>query len=268
MGRSKGARIAQEMMEECGIDDPTEIPLELIVAGRGATLRNEPLKNSDGRIVPGKKKTIISVNSNLQFEGRRRFTIAHELGHYEMHRNSLEVHDENESTLSWFDDKVNRTKKGIQEAEANQFASELLMPSELFIAECSKEKFSPDLVRRLSDRFKTSRTSIAFRYLELGSHPICIFHSHYNRVKYWKKSDEFKHFIVDRTKLEPPDDSVAAEFFNDSKIYEKRESKQPIWKSTWFELKHWENDMDYKFFEYCIITPAYNTVVSVVWEEI
>ncbi len=85
MGLSKGARTAQKMMEECGIDDPAEIPLELIVAGRGATLRNEPLKNSDGRIVSSKRKDIISVNSNLQFEGRRRFTIAHELGHYEMH---------------------------------------------------------------------------------------------------------------------------------------------------------------------------------------
>jgi len=268
MRLTKGARIAKNLLEECGIDDPTEFSLELIVAGRGATLHCKPLTNSDGRIVFGDRKSIITVNSQLQFEGRRRFTIAHELGHHEMHRSSLELHSDNQSTLSWFDDKVNRSKKGLQETEANQFASELLMPSELFVAECSQEKFSPDLVRRLSDRFKTSRTSIVFRYLELGSHPICIFHSHNNKVRYWKKSDEFKHFIVDRTKLKPPEDSVATEFFNDSKIYEKRESKQPIWKSTWFELKHWENDMDYKFFEYCIITPSHNTVVSVVWEEI
>jgi hypothetical protein len=68
--------------------------------------------------------------------------------------------------------------------------------------------------------------------------------------------------------LSPPDDSVAVEYFDKQKIYPKEHSKQQIWKSTWFELKTWENDNDYKFFEYCIITPAYNTVLSIVWEEI
>ncbi len=184
------------------------------------------------------------------------------------HRDSLEVHNENESTLSWFDDKVNRSKKGIQEAEANQFASELLMPSKLFLAECSTKRFSPDLVRHLSDRFQTSRTSAIFRYMELGSHPICVFYSFNNKLKYWKKSEEFKHFIVDRINLAPPDDSVAGEYFNEGKIYPKNESKQQIWKSTWFDLKNWENDTDYKFYEYCIVTPSYNIVLSVVWEEV
>lgn len=51
------------------------------------------------------------------------------------------------------------------------------------------------------------------------------------------------------------------------KIYRKEESKQQIWKATWFELKHWENDNDFKFYEYCIVTPRYNTVLSVVWED-
>lgn len=268
MGISKGAMVAIKLLDECGIDDPTEFPLDLIVAGRGATLRSQPLASSDGRIVFGKQRSIITVNSGLQFEGRRRFTIAHELGHHEMHRDSLEIHGENESTLSWYDDKVNTSKNGIQETEANEFASELLMPSKLFINECSKEKFSPALVRRLSERFRTSVTSIVFRYLEHGSHPICIFHSHNNKVRYWKKSNEFKHFILDLVRLEPPSDSVAAEYFQDGKIYDKRNSKQSIWKSTWLELNAWESDEDYKFFEYCIVTPSYNSVISIVWEEI
>lgn len=268
MGLSKGAWVAQQMLKECGIDDPTEIPLELILSGRGATLRYEPLKNSDGRIVFGDRKSIISVNSNLQFEGRRRFATAHELGHHEMHRNSLEVHNENESTLSWFDDKVNRSKKGIQEAEANQFASELLMPTDIFLKECSNYRFSPDLVRHLSDRFQTSRTSTVFRYMELGSHPICVFYCFNNKLRYWKKSEDFKNFIVDRINLSPPEDSVAAEYFKEGKIYTKNQSKQQIWKSTWFYLKEWEDDMNYSFYEYCIVTPSHNTVLSVVWEEI
>lgn len=134
--------------------------------------------------------------------------------------------------------------------------------------ECAGKKFSPDLLRQLSDRFKTSITSVAYKYFELGSHPICLFYSHNNKVLYWKRPDNYPHFINDRTKLTPPDDSVATEFFEKRKIYSKEQSKQPIWKSTWFELKNWENDNNYKFFEYCIITPTYNTVLSIVWEEL
>lgn len=73
--------------------------------------------------------------------------------------------------------------------------------------------------------------------------------------------------MKDRTNLPPPEDSIAAEFFNHGKIYPKRESQQEVDKSTWFELKNWERDQDFTFYEYCIVTPKYNTVLSVIWEE-
>jgi Zn-dependent peptidase ImmA (M78 family) len=267
MPLSKGTIAAKKLLSECGISDPTEIPLELIATGRGATVRNEPLNKSDGRIVFGRNRCIISINSNIEFEGRKRFTLGHELGHFELHKTSLEVHNDNESTLNWFNDKIRQSKKGVQEAEANQFATELLMPAELFVKVSAQEKFSPDLVRYLSDKFQTSRTSVIFRFMELGNHPICVFYSYNNKLKYWKKSVDFRHYIVDRINLAPPEDSVAAEYFNNAKIYPKDQSKQQIWKSTWLDLKEWENDTDYNFYEYCIITPRYNTVLSVVWEE-
>lgn len=258
---SKGKYAAQRLMNECGIDDPTEFPLELIVFGRGATLIEKPLNNSEGRIVFGDKKTIITINSDIEFKGKKRFVIAHELGHFEMHRDLIAIHNDTDATLEFF-------KNGYQETEANEFASELLMPENLFKLECKGKKFSPDLLRSLSERFQTSITSVAYKYFELGDHPICLFYSYNNQVKYWKRPEGYNHFIVERTHLAPPEDSVASEFFSTSKIYPRHESKQQIWKSTWFELRHWENDNDYRFFEYCIITPKFNTVLSIVWEEL
>ena len=161
----------------------------------------------------------------------------------------------------------NFSKRGHQETEANEFASELLMPEHLFKEACEGKEFSPGLLSHLAERFQTSITSVAYKYFEIGSHPVCLFYSYDNKVKYWKRPKGYPHFIVDRTKLAPPDDSVATEFFRNGKIYLKEHSKQQIWKSTWFELKDWENDNDFKFYEYCIITPKYNTVLSVVWEE-
>lgn len=248
-------------MMECGIDNPTEFPLDLIVYGRGATLIEKPLDNSEGRIVFGNKKAIITINSNIAYAGKKRFVMAHELGHFEMHRNLIIVHNDTDATLEFF-------KSGYQETEANEFASELLMPEILFKNECKGKKFSPDLLRQLAERFQTSITSTAYKYFELGDHPICLFYSHNNQVKYWKRPDDYAHFVIDRTRLAPPDDSVATEFFREGKIYTKEQSKQQIWKSTWFDIKDWENDNDYKLYEYCIVTPKYNTVLSVVWEEL
>jgi Zn-dependent peptidase ImmA (M78 family) len=258
---SKGKFVAQKLLAQCGIDDPTEFPLDLIVFGRGATLIEKPLNNSEGRIVFGKDKAIITINSSIEYPGKKRFVIAHELGHFEMHRNLLHVHNDTDATLEYF-------KNGHQETEANEFASELLMPEALFKKECMGKKFSPELLRHLSERFKTSITSTAYKYFELGLHPICLFYSYNNQVKYWKRPEGYPHFINDRTKLAPPEDSVAAEFFDKGKIYSSLHSKQQIWKSTWFELKYWENDNNFKFYEYCIITPKYNTVLSIVWEEL
>ena len=72
---SKGKLAAQKLMMECGIDNPTEFPLDLIVYGRGATLIEKPLDNSEGRIVFGNKKAIITINSNIAYPGKKRFII-------------------------------------------------------------------------------------------------------------------------------------------------------------------------------------------------
>ena len=258
--KSKGQIAALHMLDECGIDDPTSIPLELIVAGRGATLRYAELAGSDGRIVRGTSKAIITINSAIEYEGRRRFTIAHELGHFEMHRH-LEHHFDTEATLQYF-------QEGHQEAEANAFASELLMPSALFSKACEGKKFGPDLLRSLAERFSTSITSTAYRFLEYGNHPICLIYSCKGKVVFWKRPENYPHFIINCTKLAPPEGTVAREYFdNPTKIYSKRESKQRIWKSDWFELGRYERDQETEFYEYCIITPKYETVLSVVWEE-
>lgn len=258
---NKGKWAAQKLMKECGIHDPTEIPLDLIVFGRGATLIEKPLNNSEGRIVFGNKTALITVNSKIEYSGKKRFVTAHELGHYEMHRNVIAVHNDTDATLEFF-------KSGNQETEANEFASELLMPEALFKKECEGKKFGPDLLRSLSERFQTSITSVTYRYFEYGPHPICLFYSHNNKVVYWKRPENYPYFIIDRTRLAPPDDSVAMEFFKDGKIYPKNQSKQQIYKATWFDTKEWEDENKYKFFEYCIVTQKYNTVLSVVWEEL
>lgn len=257
MAINNGVIAAQRLINEFGIEHPNDFTIEELIHARDIILEEKKISNSDGRIVFGKSKTKISINSQIKSIGRRRFTLAHELGHFELHHN-LNTHlEDNALTLDYF-------KNGGQEYEANQFATELLMPSKYFADYTHGKRFSPDLIRDIADHFKTSITSATFRYLELGQHPIFLFYCRDRKVVYWKNTYNYFRKVKDITKLQPPTDSVAMEFFNNGTIYRKNESAQEIQKSTWFEIG--ENESDDAYFEYAIVTKEYNTVLSVVWE--
>lgn len=260
-----GSIVAKNFLENTGFKEITNISMKLLVGGLGAILVEEPIKNADGIIHFGKPLSLIKVNSEIKYETRKRFTIAHEIGHLLMHKD-IEPHFENANTLNWFSNVEKQLKKGMQELEANEFAAELLMPEEIFIDEARNYPFSPDLLKYLADRFQTSITSTVFRYLTFPLTPICVFFISNGRVKYWKKSSDLKVYCRDVTKLSPPSDSVAKEYIdaNYEFIYSGKEKAQEISKSTWFELKRYETDT--KFYEYCIPTKQYKTIVSIVWE--
>ncbi|MDW3649992.1 MAG: ImmA/IrrE family metallo-endopeptidase [Bacteroidia bacterium] len=256
---------AKKLLEYVGLKEITNFPLETLIAGLGAILIEEPLVSCDGRIIHGKHNTIIKVNSEIQYEARKRFTIAHEIGHLQLHKN-IPIHNDTSNTLNWFHRTEKKLVKGIQELEANEFATELLMPDKLFYEQAKGEIFSPDLLVSLSNRFKTSITSTIFRYLQFPLHPIFISFISNGIVQYWKKSDDLRVWVKDLNKLPPPSDSVSREYidFNYGFLYSGREKKQEISKSTWFEISNREEDSI--FYEYCIPTKKYKTILSVVWE--
>lgn len=142
---NKGKQAAIRLREEIGMDDPDDLPLEDVVIGRGGILQYKAMGKTDGRIVYGKNICTIFINIDIKYKGRKRFAIAHELGHLEMHKGSL-LHDDNVS-LEWFNNAEKQLRKGSQEYEANQFATEYLMPSNLFYSEAKGICFSPQLIR-------------------------------------------------------------------------------------------------------------------------
>lgn len=261
---NKGKYRAIRLREEIGIDDPSEVELEDVVTAYGGLIQYKNMGAIDGRIVYGKKISTIYINSEIQYNGRKQFAIAHELGHLLMHKGSL-IHDD-EVSLNWFNDTEKQLKKGKQEFEANQFASEYLMPSDIFYKEAKKKSFGPDLIRSLSDKFGTSLTSVAFKCFDVDIYPVAMFHIFDGKVKYWKRSKDFRGFLKNIPKLPPPEDSVAREYIdaNYDPIYEKHELMQPIDKSTWCELREGEENSE--FYEYCIVTQTYKSILSIIWE--
>jgi len=257
---------AQDLLESCGFNEITHLPMDLFIAGLGAIMIEEELDHYDGKIIFGRSKTVIKVNSQIQFPERKRFVVAHEIGHFIMHKD-MELPEDTFSNFNIFAGMEKSLKNGAQELEANEFAGELLMPEKLFLKEAVGKKFTPLLIKNLSERFKISLTATVFKYLKYNLHPICIVFLENGRVKYWKKSSDMKVWICDFNRLAPPTDSVAAEYIqNDYKfIYKLEEKAQTIKKSTWFKLGDYNEDTD--FYEYCIPTKKYRTLLSIIWED-
>lgn len=96
----------------------------------------------------------IIVNSE-DIVTRRRFTIAHELGHFFLHHNGYEI--------EYLDKRSNTTNP--EETEANRFAAELLMPEDLLRREYDKLMFPT--ARQLSRVFKVSEQAMSVRLKSL-----------------------------------------------------------------------------------------------------
>lgn len=97
---------------------------------------------------------IMYVNADDSI-GEQNFTIAHELGHWKLHKAQLEK-DLNKSVL--FRLSIAELNKDKLEAEANLFAATLLIPDELY------EKYKDDLDQKgLADKFGVSEDIIGYK---------------------------------------------------------------------------------------------------------
>jgi Zn-dependent peptidase ImmA (M78 family) len=150
---SKARHEAQKLLEEIGVEDIADIPMDLLAAGLNATLIEEPLKCCDGRITFSANRSLIKINSNIPYVERKRFVAAHEIGHHRLHKN-MDLPPDTAQTLNFVEGAEKQLKTGKQELEANQFAAELLMPTKAFLARTKSQRFSPQLLHDLAQHCK------------------------------------------------------------------------------------------------------------------
>ena len=98
---------------------------------------------------------------------RQRFTLAHELGHYMLHRKLIGAGlDDDRAYRSTEGGKYHNTFIGPkQETDANRFAANMLMPRELVQAKWEARNWdkSPDTVRQMAELFGVSKPSMTIR---------------------------------------------------------------------------------------------------------
>lgn len=163
---NKNNTIEQEADNMRSAAKATTIPVNVkkIIASNGLVLMSTDLDDSlSGAFLSNEKVVVVNKNHSLF---RKRFTIAHELGHFQLHKN--------EADKEFIDGIFKREKKEDQqtltvERDANQFAAALLMPINEITREFQKlDLTSGDFINDLSQKFKVSRESMNFRLINLG----------------------------------------------------------------------------------------------------
>lgn len=125
-----------------------------------------------GMLALDDKHTVIVVNKTHTNE-RKRFTIAHEIGHLMLHNYREPYIDRVIPSMIRLRDDLSPRGEDAEEIEANVFAAELLMPA--FMIEKSLEKFDfnkiydyEELITKLAKEYEVSTQAMIFRLINLG----------------------------------------------------------------------------------------------------
>ena len=123
-----------------------------------------------GMLVREPDRVVIGVNE-CHSDSRQRFTIAHELGHFHLHKGRSVIIDSDVRVN--FRDRVSSLATDREEIEANRFAAALLMPDHMVRSWVAHESFqtAPELVERLAKSFRVSKAAVNFRLVNLGLIP-------------------------------------------------------------------------------------------------
>lgn len=165
------------MIVEFGITRPNEIDLEAIAYDSGIEVHYDKLSGCEATLVGVGDRALVTVNQ-CGNRGRERFSVGHEIGHWQMHRGrSFRCRvDDADSNLA--------ANKPL-EKEADTFAAHLLLPAPLFVPlvqQIGQPNFQQ--LALLGDDFATSLMATALRLANVNTLPVIV--ASYSRLgKRW-----------------------------------------------------------------------------------
>lgn len=157
-------RAVENALSSVSLDPPIDVRAAL--QSFGITVRVQPMESGvSGMLVVNASKATIAVNSEHS-AARQRFTLAHELGHYLLHRKEQNV---------FVDAPLYRNKKSSLgtdrlEVEANAFASAFLLPEKLLGGEVKApvDPLDEAQLQHLASRYAVSVQAVVYRLMRLN----------------------------------------------------------------------------------------------------
>ncbi len=169
--RKAPAQIARQVLREMNITT-TPVNIESIIKSYDITLSTAPFQDDISGVlfIKDKNDPQIIVNE-AHHRNRQRFTMAHELAHFLLHKKSGIHIDKKLFTRN----AKSQTGEEPIEIEANRFAAELLMPKELIQKELKDfdglADDNEDIVYGLAQKLEVSTAAMSIRLQNLGYLP-------------------------------------------------------------------------------------------------
>lgn len=209
--------LALEYSGQCFADSPID------------KVQGEDLEGFDGLLKANKAKSkwLILYNSASPSEGRKRFTIAHEFGHYILHRHQQDLFECGDDDIETGDN----NGRDI-ETEADLFASTLLMPLDDFRKQVDGQPVSFDLLGHCADRYGVSLTAAALRWTEIAPKRAVLVASRDDHML-WAKSNQAAlrsgaYYATRRNTIELPRQALAHSY-NDSDAGDQQTGRAQDW---------------------------------------
>ena len=180
---------AADFLEYLGINtypiDPFDICRSLEIP-----IFEKPFDGLDGVLLFDGKNALIGLNSKQGYFPRKKFSISHELGHF-----NLDINDKPKTFQCTSKMIEGFLRDNAIELRADQFASELLIPQSLVKSFFNYEEPSWDSIKDVSSNFEVSLLSTAFKYIALSKVPCCLVVSKYRVIKFYRRSKEFRYSL-------------------------------------------------------------------------
>lgn len=146
------------------------------------------------------------------------------------------------------------------EQEANLFAAAFLLPQPFFAPLCNEDDPSLDFVSQLANRFWTSLTATALRYVRFCLEPVAVVYSQEGRIRWFSRSEAFKElkvYVEKNVRLDP--------FSSAARVMDSQRHRPPtrVPASAWF-AKGRHND-DARIVEHSRYIALHDAVLTLLW---
>jgi len=169
---------------------------------------------------------LIRYNTKINYEPTIKYSIAHELGHYFLHKDTMLKFRDYEYTIT------KPFNNSGMERQADEFAAELLIPNSMLIAEinsCNHRNPDFNLVKSIASKFNVSITATAMKIVKSGIFILALIAAENNRIKWFNKDPRFR-LRLKSVGTELDSESCAGQYFTNNEIEaEPQEMLSEIW---------------------------------------
>ncbi len=219
-------------------------------------VREDDCEGYAGMLLVVDGDALISIKSSIREYSKKRFTVAHEIGHFSVPGHITPM----QFIFQCTDDDLNNFgRQKVKESEANEFAAELLMPEEIFRKKLRIHDLSYELIQDLTADFETSLTATSIRFVELsGDYALIV--SENSSITWCLRGDNFPYYVRRSGRLDS--ESIAMEFFRGNAL---PTSFEYVPANAWLDDRRIKDAMEVK--ELSIPLIRYNQVLSFLYAD-